>query len=48
MVLGHLPTIRGQTAIGKVSPDLDESFGVISSAVGLLGGPQCAVEISVT
>ena len=47
MTLGHLPTFRGQTAIVKVRPDPDESFGVIFSAIALLGAPQCAVQIMV-
>ena len=28
VALGHLPTLRGQTMVGKVRPGPDESFGV--------------------
>ena len=37
MTLGQLPTFRGQNTVLEVTPDLDESFGVIYSAVALLG-----------
>ena len=43
MTLGQFMIFRGQIAYGKVRPDPDESFGVIFSALALLGGPQCAV-----
>ena len=45
MTLAQFP--GGQIAFGKVRPDIDKSFGVIFSAVALLGGPQCVVQISV-
>ena len=48
LTLGPFPMCRVEIAFGKVRPDPDESFGVIFSAVALLGGPQCAVQISVT
>ena len=48
MTLGPNPIFRGQIVYGQVRPDPDESFGVIFSPVALLGGPQCAVQISIT
>ena len=48
MTLGQFPIFRDQIEYGEVSPGPDDSFGVIFSAVALVGEPQCAVHISVT